>query len=445
MNPGSTSSRRAQIRAWCASTQWCTAAPGFRTAASSSPPRRTERRTDFASTSTATCGWDGAWAAKRSTVSMCSTTRRSSSAASICPSAARTCASAGCTATGSSCAAAPRGIRYTSTPRARREADNSMKILLPLLAFFVTLSQAAQAQHYPGKPIRIIVPYAAGGTSDILARQIGPKLTETWGQPVVIENKAGANGNVGADFVAKSAPDGYTLLLTDLGGLVISASVYAALPFDPSKDFSPIVMVSYSPHVLAVHPSVKAASVRELIALAKSQPGKLNFAVSGIGGAPQLAGIEFAQRAGVQWTYIPYKGGSDAVSAVAAGQADVLFNGMLATWPTVQGGRMRALAISSAQRVPTAPETPTVAEQGLPGFETGSFQGVVGPVGVARDVTGKLNSELIRILNTSEMKERFAKQGTEVRTGTPESLGTWMRTEQAKWAKVVKESGAKFD
>jgi len=318
-----------------------------------------------------------------------------------------------------------------------------MKLLFAIAA--VAVSAAAQAQTYPNKPIRIIVPYAAGGTSDILARQIGPKLTETWGQPVVIENKAGANGNVGADFVAKSAPDGYTLLLTDLGGLVISASVYPKLPFDPSKDFSPVVMVSYSPHVLAVHPSVPVKNVNELIALAKAQPGRLNFAISGIGGAPQLAGIEFAQRTGVQWTYIPYKGGSDAVAAVAAGQADVLFNGMLATWPTVQGGRMRALAISSAQRVPTAPDTPTVAEQGLPGFETGSFQGVVGPVGVARDVTGKLNSELIRILNTSEMKERFAKQGTEVRTGTPESLGTWMRTEQAKWAKVVKESGAKFD
>src|SRR5260221_12581119 len=204
-------------------------------------------------------------------------------------------------------------------------------------------------------------------------------------------------------------------------------------------------MVSYSPHVLAVHPSVAVKDGKDLIAMAKAQPGKLNFAISGIGGAPHLAGIEFAQGTGVQWTYIPYKGGSDAVAAVAAGQADVLFNGMLATWPTVQGGRMRALAISSAQRVPTAPETPTVAEQGLPGFETGSFQGVVGPVGVARDVTGKLKSELIRIFNSSEMKERFAKQGTEVRTGTPESLGTWMRAEQAKWAKVVKESGARFD
>ncbi len=318
-----------------------------------------------------------------------------------------------------------------------------MKQLAAILA--CALAAAAHAQSYPSKAIRLVVPYAAGGTSDILARQIGPKLTEAWGQPVVVENKPGANGNVGADFVAKSEKDGYTLLLTDVGGLVISASVYPKLPFNPSKDFSPVVMVSYSPHVLAVHPSVPVKNVRELIAMAKAQPGKLNFAVSGIGGAPQLAGIEFAQRTGVQWTYIPYKGGSDAVAAVAAGQADVLFNGMLATWPTVQGGRLRALAISSAQRVPSAAGTPTVAEQGLPGFETGSFQGVVGPAGIPRDTVAKLNGELIKALNSTDMKERFAKLGTEVRTGTPESLGQWLRSEQAKWAKVVKESGVKFD
>jgi len=312
-------------------------------------------------------------------------------------------------------------------------------------ALLSLVAAGAAAQTYPGKPIRLIVPYAAGGTSDILARQIGPKLTEAWGQPVIVENRTGANGNVGADFVAKSAPDGYTLLITDLGGLVISASVYPALPFNPSKDFSPVVMVSYSPHVLAVHTSVPASNVKELIALAKAQPGKLNFAVSGIGGAPQLAGIEFAQRAGVKWTYIPYKGGSDAVAAVAAGQANVLFNGMLATWPTVQGGRLRALAISSAQRVPTAPDTPTVAEQGMPGFETGSFQGVVGPAGMPRDVVARLNGELIKVLNSAEMKERFAKQGTEVRTGTPESLADWLKTEQQRWARVVKESGEKFE
>ena len=318
-----------------------------------------------------------------------------------------------------------------------------MRTLLAVLACAVF--GAAQAQSYPSKPIRLIVPYAAGGTSDILARQLGPKVSEAWGQPVVIENKTGANGNVGADFVAKSSPDGYTLLLTDVGGLVISASVYPQLPFNPAKDFTPVLMVSYSPHVLAVHPSVPVKNVRELVAFAKANPGKLNFAMSGIGGAPHLAGIEFAQRTGVQWTYIPYKGGSDAVTAVAAGQADVLFNGMLATWPTVQGGRMRALAISSAQRVASAAETPTVAEQGLPGFETGSFQGIVGPNGIPRDVVAKLNSELTRILNTAEMKERFAKQGTDVRTGSAESFGQWLRTEQARWAKVVKGSGAKFE
>lgn len=317
---------------------------------------------------------------------------------------------------------------------------------MKLVAFLAACaaSVAAFAQDYPSRPIRLVVPYAAGGTSDILARQIAPKLSEAFGQPVVVENRTGANGNVGADFVAKSAPDGHTLLITDLGGLVISASVYK-LAFDPSKDFTPIVMVSYSPHVMAVHPSVPVTNVRELVDYAKKNPGKLNFAVSGIGGAPHLAGIEFAQRTNVQWAYIPYKGGSDAVSAVAGGQADVLFNGMLATWPSVQGGRMRALGISARQRVPSAPDTPTIAEQGLPGFETGSFQGVVGPAGIAGGVTSKLNGALTKILNTEDMKQRFAKLGTEVRTDTPDSLGQWLRTEQARWAKVVKESGAKFD
>ena len=317
-----------------------------------------------------------------------------------------------------------------------------MKALLWIAVSLVSF--AAQAQ-YPDKPIRIVVPYAAGGTSDILARQIGVKLSEAWGQPVVVENKPGANGNVGAEFVAKSAPDGYTLLLTDLGGLVISASVYPTLPFNPSRDFTPVVMVSYSPHVLAVHPGVPVKDVKELIALAKAQPDKLNFAISGIGGAPQLAGIEFAQRTGVKWTYIPYKGGADAITGVVGGQAQVLFNGMLATWPHVTGGKLKALAISSANRVAAAPDTPTVAEQGLPGFETGSYQGVVGPKGMPREITAKLNAEITRILNVPDMKERFAKQGTEVRTDTPENLGTWMSAEQAKWAKVVKDSGAKFD
>jgi tripartite-type tricarboxylate transporter receptor subunit TctC len=337
------------------------------------------------------------------------------------------------------------GAQFTAKVRASTVPTEETPMRALLLTVVSLFSVAAAAQTYPNKPIRIIVPYAAGGTSDILARQIGPELNKAWGQPVVVENRPGANGNVGADMVAKSAPDGYTLLLTDLGGLVISASVYPKLPFNPAKDFTPVVMVSYSPHVLAVNPDVEVKNVKELVALAKAYPGKLNFAITGIGGAPQLAGIEFAQRMGIDWTYIPYKGGADAITGVIGRQAHVLFNGMLATWPHVTGGRLRAIAISSAKRMASAPDTPTVAEQGLPGFETGSFQGVVGPLGIPRETVAKLNSELSKVLNAQEMKDRFARQGTEVRTDTPDSLGRWMTSEQAKWAKVVKESGAKFD
>ena len=301
----------------------------------------------------------------------------------------------------------------------------------------------AQAQ-YPSKPIRFVVPFAAGGTSDILARAIGPRITEVWSQPVIVENRTGANGNVGADFVAKSAPDGYTFLLSDVGALAINPSVYASMPFDPAKDFSPIVMVSYSPHVLAVHPSVPVSNVKELIAYAKANPGKMNFANSGTGGAPHLAGVEFAARTGVEWAYIPYKGGSAAVTDVIAGNANVLFNGMLATYPSVKAGRLKGLAVSSAQRVPTAPELPTVAET-LPGFETGSYQGLLGAAGTPREIVTKLNAELTRILNTNEMKEFLAKQGTEVRAGPPEQLGTFIVNEKARWEKVVKEAGIKAD
>jgi len=317
-----------------------------------------------------------------------------------------------------------------------------MKRLAAALAV-LALSLNAQGQ-YPSKPIRFIVPFAAGGTSDILARAIGPRVTEAWGQPVVVENRTGANGNVGADYVAKSAPDGYTLLLSDIGALAINPSVYENMPFDPARDFSPVIMVSYSPHVLAVHPSLPVKDVKELIAYAKANPGKLNFANSGTGGAPHLAGVEFAARAGVQWTYIPYKGGSAAVTDVIAGNANVLFNGMLATYPSVKAGRLRGLAVSSAQRVPTAPELPTVAET-LPGFETGSYQGVLAAAGTARETVTRLNTELTRILNTSEMKAFLAQQGTEVRTGTPDALGTFIASEKARWAKVVKENGIKAD
>jgi tripartite-type tricarboxylate transporter receptor subunit TctC len=302
-----------------------------------------------------------------------------------------------------------------------------------------------QTQSYPAKPIQIVVPYTPAGTSDILARVIGQKLTQRWSQQVVVVNKPGANGNVGADLVARSAPDGYTLLLADIGALCISPSVFSTLTFDPAKDFQPVVLISYSPHILGVHPSVPVRTVKELIDLAKARPGQLNFAMSGLGGAPHLAGIEFALRTGIQWTYVPYKGGSQAVADVVAGHADVLFNGMLPTHPFVKSGKLKALAVSSAKRVAAAPDIPTVAESGLPGFETGSWQGVLAPAGTPRAIVDKLNAEIRRILATQEMKQLLAAQGTQVRAGTPEAMAEFMRAEIARWRKVVARSGVKIE
>lgn len=303
----------------------------------------------------------------------------------------------------------------------------------------------AVAQPYPNKPIRIIVPYPAGGTSDILARAIGPGITAALGQPVIVENKPGSTGNVGAEMVAKSPPDGYTVLLADIGSLAISPSIFTNLPFDPVKDFAPVIMVAYSPHLLAVNPNLPAKDVKELVALAKSKPGALNFAVSGIGGANHLAGVDFALRTGIKWAYIPYKGGAQALADVAGGQADVMFNGMLATYPMVKGGKLKALAISSAKRFSTAPDIPTVAESGLPGFETGSFQGIVAPAGTPPDIVDKLHQTITRILATPEMKERLVNAGAEPRPGSPSEFGAFIRDEKARWAKVVKESGEKFE
>jgi len=316
---------------------------------------------------------------------------------------------------------------------------------LVLLAALALASGIAAAQTWPAKPIRIIVPYPPGGTSDILARAIGPGITAALGQPVVVENKPGATGNLGADYVAKAAPDGYVFLLADIGSLAIGPSVFKDLPFDPVKDFAPVAMVAYSPHLLAVHPSVPANNVKELIALAKAKPDSLNFAVSGIGGANHLAGIDFALRAGIKWTYIPYKGGSQAITDVVAGQAQVLFNGMLATYPFVKDNRLKAIAVSSSKRFPTAPEIPTVAESGLPGFETGSWQGIVAPANTPAAIVNKLHDVVTRILATPEMKDRLDKAGAEIRPQTPEQFGLFIRNEKARWAKVVKESGATFE
>jgi len=318
-------------------------------------------------------------------------------------------------------------------------------VCLLAVANLAGVAAGALAQSYPAKPIRLVVPYTPGGTSDILARVIGQKMNDAWGRPVVVENKPGANGNVGADLVAKAPADGYTLLLGDIGALCISPSVLTDLPFDPAKDFQAVVMISYSPHVLGVHPSLPAKSVRELIALAKAKPGTLNFAMSGVGSAQHLAGVEFALRTGVQWTYVPYKGGSAAIADVVAGHADVLFNGMLGVYPFMKTGKLKALAVSAPKRVAAMPDLPTIAEAGLPGFETGSWQGVLAPAGTPRAIVDKLNAEITRILKTPQVQEQLAAQGTEVRAGTPEDMATFMRAEIARWAKVVKQAGVKIE
>jgi tripartite-type tricarboxylate transporter receptor subunit TctC len=322
-----------------------------------------------------------------------------------------------------------------------------MKRLIRSLAGFAALAfaAAALAQAWPSKPIKIIVPYPPGGTSDILARALGPGITAALGQSVIIENKPGATGNVGADFVAKSPPDGYTLLLADIGSLAISPSVFTSLPFDPVKDFTPVVMVAYSPHLLVVHPSVQARDMKELIALAKAKPDSFNFAVSGVGGANHLAGIDFAQRAGLKWTYIPYKGGAQALTDMVGGQANVMFNGMLATYPFVKDGKLNVLAISSAKRFAAVPDIPTVAEGGMAGFETGSWQGIVASANTPPEIVNKLHATVMKILATPELKDRLDKAGAEVRAMSPAEFGAFIRSEKDRWAKVVKESGAKFD
>lgn len=297
---------------------------------------------------------------------------------------------------------------------------------------------AAQAQTWPSKPIKIVVPFPAGGTSDVLARLFGQKMSETWGQPVVVDNKPGSSGNLGADLVAKSAPDGYTFALMDVGNLVISPALYK-LPFQVEKDFAPVAMVAYSPHLLAVSSQVPANTPAELVAYAKAQKGKLNYAVAaGMGSASHLAGVMYAQRHGIQWGYVPYKGGAQAITDLIGGQVDVMFNGMVATYPHVKAGKIKLIAISSAKRNAQMPDTPTVAES-LPGFLTGSFQGLLAPAGTPKAVIDKVHAEVQRIAALPEVRERLNTLGAEPSAMSPADFGQWLKSEIPAMAKIVKD------
>ena len=297
-------------------------------------------------------------------------------------------------------------------------------------------SAQAPAANWPTQPIRIIVPYSPGGSSDIIAREISKPLQDALKQTVYVENKPGANGNTGTDMAAK-ATDGHTLVLCDIGALAISPSVYTKLAFDPSKDLKGVAMLAYSPHLLVVHPSVKANNLKELVAL--SQKETLNFAVTAIGSAPHLAGVAVEKATKAKWEYIPYKGGSAAVSDTAAGQTQVLMNGMLATLPMVQAGRLKVLGVSKSTRVPLLPNVPTIAEQGVTGFESGTWQGVMMPASTPPAVIARLSAELTRIIRSPEVREKLVAQGAEVYTMTPTELTTFFEKERKNWANVVKQ------
>ena len=307
------------------------------------------------------------------------------------------------------------------------------------------LCTTAVAQTWPVKPIKWIVPFAPGGTTDILARTIGEKLTTSLGQPVIVENKPGAGGGVGADFTAKAAPDGYTIMGGTISTHAINASLYKSLPYDPVKDFVPITMIVRLPNLLVVNPEIPAKNVGELIALLKANPGKYSFASSGNGTSQHLSGELFKSMAGVEMQHIPYKGSPPALQDVVAGQVAMTFDNITTAWPLAKGGKLRALAVTTAKRSSIAPEVPTLAESGLVGYEVGSWQGVFAPAGTPPAIVARLNTEIVKIINMPDVKEKLMGLGAEPVGNSSEEFGAIVKAEVVKWADVVKKSGAKVD
>ncbi|WP_447919708.1 Bug family tripartite tricarboxylate transporter substrate binding protein [Achromobacter aegrifaciens] len=301
----------------------------------------------------------------------------------------------------------------------------------------------AQSGDWPTRPVRIIVPYPPGGSSDIIARILAPRLADALKQTVVVENKPGANGNLGAGLVVQAAQEGHTVLLCDVGALAISPSVYTKLSFDPSKDLRAVGMLAYSPHVLAVHPDVPAKTVPELVVLSKKQ--RLNFAVTAIGSAPHLAAVAVQQATGAQWEYVPYKGGSQAVTDTIGGQTQIIMNGLLATLPHIKAGKLRPIAISKRERMQLVPDIPTISEQGVAGFESGTWQGVMAPVTTTDPVAIRLSELMAQIVSQPDVKAQLNEQGAEIVTRNPAELTQFFNSERARWASVVKSADIRLD
>jgi tripartite-type tricarboxylate transporter receptor subunit TctC len=308
------------------------------------------------------------------------------------------------------------------------------------------LARPARAQAaWPDRPLRVIVPFPPGGSNDIIARQLAEALREPLGQPVVVENRAGAGGNVGADAVAKAAPDGTTLLLTAPGPLAINEHLFRGMPFNPARDFAPVALVASVPIVLMVAPALPVRSVAELVALAKREPGRVAFGSSGNGSTNHLAGELFKAMAGVEIVHVPYRGAAPAMTDLVAGQIQMMFDNMPAALPQVREGRVRGLAVAGATRAAALPELPTVAESGLPGFEAEAWFGLVAPAATPPAARRRLEEAVARVLADPALRARFAGGGAEPGTGVGETFGTFIAAERAKWGRVVESSGARAD
>lgn len=314
-----------------------------------------------------------------------------------------------------------------------------MRAALAVLAF--CFCGFAQGQGFPNKSLRLIVPFPPGGVTDISSRVVAQKLSTELGQAVVVENRAGASGVIGAEIGAKAAADGYTLIMGNISTLAINAVTFAKLPYDPIASFAPVSMVAIQPLVIAVHPSVPAQTLGELVALAKAQPGKLNY---GTAGSSIYLAVEFFNSvAGIKMNHVPYKGSSPAITDLLGGQLQVLFDPFSSIYPQVRAGKARGLAVTTEKRSPMAPSLPTVAERGYPGFDVSSWQGIVVPTGTPRDIVERLNRELVKVLGSQDVKDQFAQHSAEASPSTPEQFGTYIKQEIARWQKVARDAGVK--
>jgi tripartite-type tricarboxylate transporter receptor subunit TctC len=322
-----------------------------------------------------------------------------------------------------------------------------MKLCCNIITGFllIVLCGASAAQNYPVKPIRVVVPFPAGGIADIFARVIGGKLNEAWGQQVVVDNRPGAGGNIGAEIVAKSPPDGYTLVMGSIGTHAVNVSLFSKLPYDPVRDFAPVTLVMEADGLLVLHPSVPVRSVKDLIALARTRPGQIAYASAGNGTASHLAGELFKIMAKIDMVHIPYKGNVPAITDLVGGQTSLLFATMPTVMPMVQAGRLRALAVTGVVRSPAAPELPTIAETGLPGFEVTNWIGLFAPAGTPREIVNRLNAEANRTMQQPEIRTRLTNEGAKFTARTPDEFGVFVKAEIAKWAKVVKTAGIRVD